>query len=153
MRDKNIDANKGKIKGYLYLEDVFGFCKSFKKVTKNLGFHLMLKTKDLQDIIFKSMDDDIKVTIKHLCLFAPILKQSVETQLMFNEITQNIYEISFDDYFTERQLISDMIVQVDIGRAQQVNSTKYLIGAHQTKDRIESPNKNKNNSIFDHLNV
>ena len=72
---------------------------------------------------------------------------------MFKEITQNIYEISFDDYYTERRLISDMIVQVDIGRAQQVNSTKYLIGAHQTKDRIESPNKNKKNAIFDHLNV
>ena len=24
------DANKGKIKGYLYLEDIFGFCKTFK---------------------------------------------------------------------------------------------------------------------------
>ena len=32
---------KKKFKGYLYLEDIFGFCKSFKKVTKNLGFHLM----------------------------------------------------------------------------------------------------------------
>ena len=42
--NNHIDANKGKIKGYLYLEDIFEFCKSFKKVTKNLGFHLMLKT-------------------------------------------------------------------------------------------------------------
>ena len=32
------DANKGKIKGYLYLEDIFGFCKTFKKVTKTLAF-------------------------------------------------------------------------------------------------------------------
>ena len=30
------DANKGKIKGCLYLEDIFGFCKTFKKVNKNL---------------------------------------------------------------------------------------------------------------------
>ena len=29
------DANQRKIKGYLYLEDIFGFCKTFKKVTKN----------------------------------------------------------------------------------------------------------------------
>ena len=29
------DANKGKIKGYLNVEDIFGFCRSFKKVTKN----------------------------------------------------------------------------------------------------------------------
>ena len=45
------NANKGKIKGYLFLEDIFGFCKTFKKVSKNLGFHLMFKTNDLQDII------------------------------------------------------------------------------------------------------
>ena len=49
--NNHTDANKGKIKGCLYLEDIFGFCKTFKKVTKNLGFHLMLKTADLQDII------------------------------------------------------------------------------------------------------
>ena len=45
--DNHTDANRGKIRGYLYLEDIFGFGKSFKKVTKNLGFHLMFKTNDL----------------------------------------------------------------------------------------------------------
>ena len=50
--NKHTDANEGKIKGYLYLEDIFGFGKSFEKVTKNLGFHLMLKTANLQDIIY-----------------------------------------------------------------------------------------------------
>ena len=35
---KHADASKGKIKRYLYLEDVFGFCKTFKKVTKNSKF-------------------------------------------------------------------------------------------------------------------
>ena len=38
--NNHTDANKGKTKGYLYLKDVFGFCKTFKKVTKNVGFHL-----------------------------------------------------------------------------------------------------------------
>ena len=47
--NNHTDANKSKIKGHLYLEDIFEFCKSFKKVTKNLGFHLILKTADLQD--------------------------------------------------------------------------------------------------------
>ena len=64
--NKHIDANRGKIKGYLYLEDIFGFCKSFKKVTKNLGFHLSFKTNDLQDIIYTSMTDDINVTNNNL---------------------------------------------------------------------------------------
>ena len=45
------DVNKGKTKGHLYLEDIVGFCKIFKKVTKHLGFHFVLKTTDLQDII------------------------------------------------------------------------------------------------------
>ena len=38
--NNHTDANKGKNIGYLYLEDIFGFCKTFKKVSKNLGFHL-----------------------------------------------------------------------------------------------------------------
>ena len=42
--NNHTDAIKEKYKRYLYLEDVFGFCKSFRKVTKNLGFHLMFKT-------------------------------------------------------------------------------------------------------------
>ena len=50
--DNHTDLNKGKIKGFFYPEDIFGFCKSFKKVTKSLGFHLMLKINDLQDIIY-----------------------------------------------------------------------------------------------------
>ena len=44
--NNHTEANKSKVKGYLYLEDIFGFCKTFEKVTKNLGFHLTFKTKD-----------------------------------------------------------------------------------------------------------
>ena len=36
--NNHTDANKGKIVGYFCLEDISGFCKTFKKVTKNLGF-------------------------------------------------------------------------------------------------------------------
>ena len=73
MIDDHTDPNKGKIKGYLYLEDIFGFRKTFKKVTKNLGFHLMFKTANFQDIIFTSMEDEINVTINRLYLFVPNL--------------------------------------------------------------------------------
>ena len=65
----------------------------------------MLKTNDLQDIIDTSMEVDIKVTNNKLYLLIPNLIISVETQLMFNEATQNIYKISYDEYYTERQLI------------------------------------------------
>ena len=139
--DNHIDANKGKTKGLLYLEDIFGFCKTFKKVTKNLGFHLMFKTANLQDIIYTSMDDDINVNINSLYLYIPNLIPSVETQLRFNEATQNNYKISYDDWYTERRLIPDLLVQHDIGSAQQVNSPKYLISAHQTSLKTTTPAK------------
>ena len=151
--NNHTDVNKGKIKGYLYLEDIFGFCKTFKKVTKNLGFHLTFKTNDLQNIIYSSMADDINVTINNLYLYVPNLIPSVETQVMFNEATQNNYKISFDEWYTERRIISDTITQMDIGTSQHVNSPKYLIGAHQTRIRADTANKNNNIAIFDNLNL
>ena len=66
--NNHTDVHKGEIKGYLFLEDIFGFCKTFKKVTKKLGFHLSFKTNDSQDIIYTSMTDDINVTINNLYL-------------------------------------------------------------------------------------
>ena len=56
-------ANKSKIRGHIGLEHIFGFCKSFKKVTKKLGFHITFKTANLQKIIFTSMGDIINMTI------------------------------------------------------------------------------------------
>ena len=37
------EVNKGKIKGQLPLEHKLGFCKTLKKITKNLGIHLTFK--------------------------------------------------------------------------------------------------------------
>ena len=151
--DNHTDANKGKIKGYLYLEDIFGFCKTFEKVTENLGFHITLKTNDLQNIIYSSMADDINVTINNLYLYVPNLISNVETQVMFIEATQNNYTITFDELYTQRRVISDTITQMDIGTSQHVNSPKYLIGAHQTRSRADTANKNNNIAIFDNLNL
>ena len=52
INNHDVAANKGKIKGQLQLEYIFGFCKTFKKTTKQLRFQLTFKTADLQDIIF-----------------------------------------------------------------------------------------------------
>ena len=65
------EANGGKIKGHLPLEHIFGFCKTFKKITKHLGFHLTFKTYDLQNIIYTTLANDINVTINSLCLYVP----------------------------------------------------------------------------------
>ena len=141
MINKHTDPNKGKLRGYLYLEDIFGFCKSFEQVTKTLGFIFLFKTADLQDVTYTSLADDINVTFNYLYLFIPNLILSVETQLMFNEATQNNYKISYDDWYTERRVISDLLVQHDIELAHQVNSPNYKISIHQPKDRILTPNK------------
>ena len=91
------DANKGKIKGYLYLEDISGFCKTFEKVTKNLDFQLMFKTANLQDIIYTSMSDDINVTINNLYQYTQNLIPFVETHLMFNEATQTNSKVFYEE--------------------------------------------------------
>ena len=99
------------------------------------------------------MTVDRKVTINNLYLYVPNLLPSVEIQVMFNEVTQNNYKISYEEWFTERRILSDMITQLDIGSSQNVHSLKYLIGAHQTTDRINAPISRKNVSIFDNLDL
>ena len=72
---------------------------------------------------------------------------------MFNESNQNNCKIPYDEYYTKRRIIADTNVQIDIGSAQKVSSSKYLICAHQSQDRINVPNKNNNKAIFDHLDL
>ena len=137
------------------IEHIFGFCKTFKKVTKNLGFEITFKTANLQNIIYTSIavGTQINVTINSLYLYVPIIIPSTETQLMFNESIQNLYRIFFDEWSTERRIVTDQIYQVDIGSAQSVNYPKYLICAHQTAARSDTPHKRTNILTFDHLNV
>ena len=147
------EVNKGKIKGHLALEHIFGFCSTFKKITKNLGFHLKFKMNDLQDIIFTTIADDINVTINSLYLFVPKLLPSTSTQNLFNQAIINNYTITFDSWYTERKLSNDgRELQVDIGSAQHINSPKYLISAFQTMART-TPNKASNSAIFDNNSV
>ena len=119
LKNNLTDLNKSKIKGYLYLEDIFGFYRTFKKLGKNLGFDLMFKANDLQNIVYSSMADDINLTINNLFLYLPNLIPNVETQVIFNEATQNKKKISFDEYLTVKRVISDMITKTDFGSSQQ----------------------------------
>ena len=151
--NNHTDANKCQIKGYLFLEGIFGFCKIFKKVTKNLGFHIFFKTNDSQNIIYSSMAGDIHVTIYNLSLYVPNLIPNVETQVMFKKATRNSYKISYDEYYRERRVISVMNTQADIGSFQQVKSPKNLIGAHQTRAMADTADKNSNIAIFDNFNL
>ena len=46
-----------------------------------------------------------------------------------------------------------MIVQVDIGSAQQFNSPEHLICALQTRNRLNAPDKKNIFALFDNLDV
>ena len=148
-----VEANKGKIKVHLALEHIFGFCKTFRKITKNLGYQLKFKMNDLQDIIFTTITNDINITLNSFYLYVPILIPNTQTQVMFNEAILNNYTITFDSWYTERKISNDgRELQIDIGSAQKIISPKYLISAFQTILRT-TPNKASNPAIFDRSHV
>ena len=80
------DDNKGKIRANLPLEHIFGLCKTFKKITKGLGFELQLKTSNKkQNIIYTTLGgNDVNVTIKSIYLYKPSLVPSAVQQQFFN---------------------------------------------------------------------
>ena len=69
INSHSVEVNRIKIKSHLPSEHLFGLCKTLKKVTTNLGFHLTFKTADRQNIIFTSIANDIDVTIISLYLY------------------------------------------------------------------------------------
>ena len=149
------EVNREKIKAQLPLEHKFGFCKTFEKVIKNLGFHITFKTANLQNNIYTSIADGtrINVTINSFYPYVPFLIPTTETQLMFKEAIQIDYRIFFDEWYTEKRIATDQIFQVDIGSSQAGTSPKYLICAHQQANRSDPPNKRNNTLIFDNLRV
>ena len=147
------EENKGKIKGQLPLEHIFGFCEIFKKTIKSLGFHSTFKVNDLQDIVLTTLATDINVTINSLYLYIPILIPNSQTQVVFKETIVNNYTNTFDSWYTERKISNDgRELQFDIASAQYINSPNYLISVFQTNDRT-TPNKARNPSIFDTIHV
>ena len=154
INNHDLAANKGKIKGVLPLKNFFGFCKAFKKITKQLGFNLTWKTTDLQYIIYTTIGDDFKVNFNKSFLFVPIFIPDAQTQAMFNDSIKDSFTLSFDHWTSDRKTVDTQLeYQADIGSAQNINSPEYLIAVHQTADRIGVPNKADNVAIFDHLNV
>jgi len=87
INNHSVEINRGKVKGVLRLEDIFGICKTFEKIFKNLGLHLTFETNYLQNISFTSFGDavDINVAIISLYLFVPLLIPNTQTQVMYNE--------------------------------------------------------------------
>ena len=152
-KNHDLAANKGRIKGHLRLERIFGICKTFKEITKELGFHLTFKTADLLDIIYKALCDNIKVSFDKLFLYVWIFIPDAQTEIMFSDSIKNSFTVSFDSWSTDRKTVDTQIeYQVHIGSAQKFNNPKYLLLAHQTAARTAVPNKANKIAVFDNLN-
>ena len=76
-------------------------------------------------------------------------------QSLTNKIlaTQNNYKISSDEWYTERRILSDLLIQLDIGSAQNVFQPTYLICAHQTNLRTATLDTKINIARFDNLDL
>ena len=103
--NNHTEANRGLIRGHLPLEYIFGFARSFKKVTKGLGFELDLRTSNRKrDILYTTSDDnDVDVTINSISLFVPQIIPSPETQVIFNEAISKTFTLSYESWTTDRK--------------------------------------------------
>ena len=152
------DDNKGNIRANLPLEHTFGFCKTFKKLTKDLGFQLQLKTSDeKQNIIYTTLGgNDVNVTINSIYLFIPSLVPSPEQQQIFNESITQSFTLSFDLWVSDRKPVNTgNEYKLHIGSASKINALLYLLSAHQKTQRdnpAKSPNQ-FNNPIFDDVGL
>ena len=161
--DNHTEANRGLIRGHLPLEYIFGFCRSFKKITKGLGFELDLRTSNRkQYILYTTLGDaDVNVTINSNSLLTPQIIPSPETQVYFNEAFSKTFTLSYESWTTDRKPVDTAReFQVDISSASNINSPLYLIAAHQKTQRPDPanpannlPNNRFNHSIFDDVEV
>ena len=96
------------------------------------------------------MADETNVTNNNLYPLVPNFLPSVVTQLILSEVTQHKDRIY---YYTERRVLTDLLVQHDIGSAQQISGPKNLFCVHQSQIRSNTPNKNNNIAVFDNLDL
>ena len=88
-------------------------------MTKGLRFHISFKTADLQDLIFTTIATNINIEINSLYLFVPTYIPSPETQVMFNDSIKNNFNISFDAWTTDREIVNTGLeYQLDIEALQ-----------------------------------
>ena len=99
------DNNKGIVRGNLPLEYSFEISKSFKKITKGLGFWIDLRTSNRkQDFLYTSLgDNDVNVTNNSISLSIPQITPSPETQVHFNEDISQSFTLSFECWTTDRK--------------------------------------------------
>ena len=87
-------------------------------------------------------------------LYVQIFISDAQTQIMFNDSNKNSFTSSFDSWSTDRKRVITLLeYQFVIESAQNNNSPKCLIVAHQIAVRKSVPNKTNNVAVFVNLNV
>ena len=126
INNQEQDNDKGKIRVILMLEDNCGFCKTFKKINKSLGFHLRFNTNELQYLIYATKANDINVTSNRIFLYVPSVFPSPQQQVLFNESITNSFTQSFDSWTACKKSVSTGLdYQVDISSASNVISPNF----------------------------
>ena len=159
--DNHTEADRGLIRCHLPLEYIFSFARSFKKITKRLGFELDLRTPNRkQDIMYTTLlDNEVNVTINSISLFIPQIIPSPETLVIFNEAVSKIFSLSYESWTTDRKAVdTSREFQVDVSTASNINSPLYLIAAHQKTQKLDAagdvlPNNRFIKATFDHVDV
>ena len=82
------------------------------------------------------MGVDIEISFDKPFLYVPLFIPDAQTQIMFYDSFKNSFTLSFDSWSTDRITVNTLLeYQVDIKIAQNFNSPKYVIVAHQTENR------------------
>ena len=73
---------------------------------------------------------------------------------MFNDSIKICFTLSFDSWSTDRKTVDTQLEdQIKIGKALNINNTKYLRVAHQTAASIGVPINANYVTVFDNLYV
>ena len=151
INNHHLASNEVKIKAQLPSEPILGFCRTFKKITTQLRIHSKLLIYKISVTQYTVMS---KVNFEILLLFVTIFIPHAQAQLMFNDSNNNSVTLSFDSRYTAGKIVDTQLkCHVNNGSAQNINSPKCLIVAHQTADRIKAPNKTRKIAVSDILNV
>ena len=102
-------ADSGRITSQLPFGNLFRFCKTSRKITKNLCFHLNLRNAYLQDVIHKTIGDINKTKLRTFHLFVPEINPVPATQTMFNESIKTSFTLPFDSWTTDRRTVDTVV--------------------------------------------
>ena len=90
--------------GQLASEHIFGFCKTFQKNTKGLGFQITLKTRSLQDKVHTTLSNNKTVNVDNINLFVPLFLPDDETQSSFTDSIKSSFTLSLDEWVFDRRV-------------------------------------------------